>query len=148
MSRANVVPEVFHVVQAFAKHSNISKKHAFIKQCAISRKNKLFLAFFLGDVLETPTILKLRNYVRKGVSPHPQPISNRGCKEIRKNAFQEFPPTFSFRFLVLFLYFCYSYTHIIFYKHQFKRRPSPEISWLDGRCLKLVLRFNKKQGWC
>ena len=74
------------------------------------KKQTIFGFFFLGGVLETPTILKLRKNVWKGVSPHPQPISNRGCNEIRKNAFKEFPPTFSFRFLVLFLYFCYNYS--------------------------------------
>ena len=38
----------------------------------------------------------------------------------------------------------YTYTHILFYKHLFKMRPSPGIFWLDGRCLNLVLRFDKK----
>ena len=33
-------------------------------------------------------------------------------------------------------------TRILFYKHRCKRRPSPEISRLDGRCLKSVLRFD------
>ena len=44
--------------------------------------------------------------------------------------------------------FQYQYTRILFYKHLFKMRPSPGIFWLDGRCLKLVLRFTKKQGRC